>query len=415
MMKQIILKHNNSIFYFFMIIMALFPVLPTGVESVLMFSAFTFSLFYFIYEGKKFWNKEKSFQMVLFSALFLIFIISLFYTQDIQNGLKFIIRLLPTVLFPAIFLFNKETVLTKDKFSSITTVYRTAVFLALIFLHITLFKQLYDSNIQYWEFRQLIESKIKVHGTYLSMWIGFGIIIEIYKIRETIALRKYVSTLGVLIFIIYSFYWQYVIGSRMPFLATILVSFFCVFKSLKHIIFATILIIFLSIVLILKVDRIGERFVKLKDYDFSFPKGKYEDNYPNISNEQIRNGIYFCSFETLKEEPLLGYGVGDVEANLQSCYDNTFTDTDTYKVTNYNSHNQYLNIILSSGIIGLALYLLSTFYFLRKAFINKHGIYISFTLFIFLNFCFENILSRHDGVIFFSFFNSLLFFQIKNK
>lgn len=413
-MKQFILQYNNSVVYFFLMAIALFPVLPTGVESVLMFSGFLFSLCYFFLEGKKFWNKDKTIQLLLFSSLFLIFAFTLLYTSDIKTGIKFIIRLLPTVLFPAFFLFNDKDLLNAKQIKVITNVYCLAVVLILFFLHITLFNELYSSNLKFWDFRQLIESKIKVHGTYLAMWVGFAIIVLVYKIKNGIASKKYFTILIQLLIIAYFFYWLYIIGSRMPFVATIMVCFFCLFKNLKQIIFASILLIILTFILVSKVDRIGERFEKLKNYNFSFPEGKYEDNYPNISNEQIRNGIYFCSYETLKLEPILGYGVGDVDAKLQSCYDEKFTNTDTYKVISYNSHNEYLNIILSSGIIGLILFLFSQFYFLRKAFYYKLGIYISFVFFIFLNFSFENILSRHDGVIFFGFFNSLLFFQNRN-
>ncbi|WP_264535685.1 O-antigen ligase family protein [Flavobacterium sp. N1736] len=414
-MKQFILKYNNSVFYFFLLAIALFPILPMGVESVLMFSGFLFSLLYFIVEGKNFWTKEKTIQLILFSSLFLIFTFSLLYTNDVKTGIKFITRLLPTILFPAIFLFNEKKIINTDRFSKITSVYCGAILLVLIYLNIVLFQELYISSVKFWDFRQFIEIKTKVHGTYLAMWVGFAIVLLLYKIKNEILSAKKYSTIFLMLFVIvYFFYWQYVIGSRMPFLATIIVCFFCLFKNLKQMVLAAILLVFLSALLVLKMDRIGERFGKLKNYDFTFPEGKYEDNYPNISNEQIRNGIYFCSYQTLKQEPFLGYGVGDVDAKLQSCYDNTFTNTDTYKVTNYNSHNEYLNIILSAGILGLILFLLSNFYFIRKAVSRKSGIYISFISFVFLNFCFENILSRHDGVVFFSFFNSLLFFQYNN-
>ncbi|WP_264531799.1 O-antigen ligase family protein [Flavobacterium sp. N502540] len=411
-MKQLILQYNKSVVYFFLIAIALFPILPKGVESILMFGGFLFSLSYFIFEGKKFWSKEKTIELLLFSSLFLIFVFSLFYTIDIKTGIKFIIRLLPSVLFPAIFLFNNTDLLNTKKFQVITNVYCLAVGLVLFFLHITLFHELYNSSLKFWDFRQLIENKIEVHGTYLAMWIGFAIIILVYKIR--IESKKYFITFIFLFMMGYFFYWQYIIGSRMPFVATIIVCFFCLFKNAMQITIASVLLISLTFILVFKVDRIGERFEKLKNYKLSFPEGKYEDNYPNISNEQIRNGIYFCGYEIFKAEPIVGYGVGDVDVKLQSCYDEQYRNTDTYKVTSYNSHNEYLNIILSSGILGLVLFLFSQYRLLKRAFHYKLGIYISFVFFIFLNFSFENILSRHDGVIFFGFFNSLLFFQKNN-
>ncbi|SNR87920.1 O-antigen ligase [Flavobacterium sp. ov086] len=413
-MKQFILHYNNSVVYFFLIMIAFFPVLPTGVESVLMFTGFLFSLLYFIFEGKNFWSKEKTTQLLLFSTLFIIFAFSLLYSDDINTGIKFVVRLLPTVLFPVIFLFNDKNFLNATRFSNVTSIYCLAVVLILIFLHLALFHELYNSDLRFWDFRQHIESKIKVHGTYLAMWVGFAIIVLVYKIKSKTSSKKYPIVFLMIFMISYFFYWQYIIGSRMPFVATIIVCFFCLFKNPKQMIIATFFVIVLTIILVSKVDRLGERFEKLKTYNFSFPEGKYEDNYPNISNEQIRNGIYYCSYETLKLEPILGYGIGDADAKLQSCYDEKFTNTDTYKIISYNSHNEYLNIILSSGILGLVLFLFSQYYFLKKALNRKIGIYISFLLFIFLNFCFENILSRHDGVIFFGFFNSLLFFQNRN-
>ncbi|WP_281324431.1 O-antigen ligase family protein [Flavobacterium sp. IMCC34518] len=410
-MKQYIINQNRKITYFFLIALSFFPVLPTGVESVLMIAAFLFSLSYFSIEGKKFWNRKKTLYSLLFSSLFLIYAFSLFYTQNIGNGIKYIIRLLPTILFPAIFLFNDKEIINNKQLEFIKSMYIMALILALVYLNFTLYDCLYKSEIQFWDFRQLIEKKIKVHGTYLSMWIGFGVILLFFKFKKEVFNRKnllvYIAMLAI---ISYFIYWQYLIGSRMPFGATLLISSILMFKNRKQMFVFSMFFIVLGFVIILKTDRLGDRFQKLSQYNFSFPEGKYEDNYPNISTEQIRNGIYYCSFEKIKQQPILGYGVGDVDAELQSCYDNTFTNTDTYKVTRYNSHNQFLKIILSAGFVGLVLFLISILCLIKNAIEHKLVLYISFISFVFLNFSFENILSRHDGVLFFAFFSALFFF-----
>lgn len=415
-MKQYIINQNSKITYFFLIALSFFPVLPTGVESVLMIAAFLFSLSYFMIEGKKFWNKKKTLYSLLFSSLFLIYAFSLIYTQNIGNGIKYIIRLLPTVLFPALFLFNGKELINDKQLEFLKSMYIMALILALVYLHFVLYDSLYKSEIRFWDFRQLIEKKIKVHGTYLSMWIGFGIILLVFKLKKGIINKqKQLIILALLVIIGYFIYWQYVIGSRMPFAATLLVSSFFMFKNRKQMFIFSILFIVLGFIIILKMDRLGDRFQKMTHYNFSFPEGKYEDNYPNISTEQIRNGIYYCSFEKIKQQPILGYGVGDVDAELQSCYDKTFTNTDTYKVTSYNSHNQYLKIVLSTGFVGLLLFLISILCLIKIAFEHKLGLYIGFISFVSLNFCFENILSRHDGVLFFAFFSALIFFTNRQQ
>lgn len=410
-MKQYIINQNRKITYFFLIALSFFPVLPTGVESVLMITAFLFSLSYFIIEGKKFWNKKKTLYSLLFSSLFLIYAFSLLYTQNIGNGIKYIIRLLPTVLFPALFLFNDKELINTKQLELIKSMYIIALIVVLVYVHFALYDSLYKSEIRFWDFRQLIEKKIKVHGTYLSMWIGFGVILLIFKLKkEVFNRRKLLVNIATVTIISYFIYWQYIIGSRMPFGATLLVSSILMFKSKKQMFVFSLFFIVLGFIIIQKTDRLGDRFQKLSQYNFSFPEGKYEDNYPNISTEQIRNGIYYCSFEKIKQQPILGYGVGDVDAQLQSCYDSTFTNTDTYKVTSYNSHNQYLKIILSAGFVGFLFFLFSILYLIKNAIEHKLVLYISFISFVSLNFCFENILSRHDGVLFFAFFSALIFF-----
>jgi O-antigen ligase len=410
-MKQYIINKNNSITYFFLVALAFFPVLPVGVESVLMIAAFLFSLSYFMIEGNKFWNKKKTLECLLFSGLFLIYSFSLIYTENVSNGIKYLIRLLPTILFPAMFLFNGKELISGKQLEFLKSMYIIALILVLVYLHFVLFDSLYNIEIRFWDFRQLIEKKIKVHGTYLSMWVGFGVILILFKLKKGIITKqKHLVIFVLLVIISYFIYWQYIIGSRMPFVATLLVSFFSIFKNRKQMFIFSVVFTVLGLIIISKTDRLGGRFQKLMHYDVSFPEGKYEDNYPNISTEQIRNGIYYCCFEKIKQQPVLGYGVGDVDAALQSCYDSTYTNTDTYKVTSYNSHNQYLKIVLATGFIGLILFLTASLYLIKIAIENKLGLYVSFISFVFLNFCFENILSRHDGVLFFAFFNALIFF-----
>jgi O-antigen ligase len=415
-MRQYIINQNSKITYFFLIALSFFPVLPTGVESVLMIAAFLFSLSYFMIEGKKFWNKKKTLYSLLFSSLFLIYAFSLIYTQNIGNGIKYIIRLLPTVLFPALFLFNDKELINNKQLEFVKSMYIIALILVLVYLHFVLYDSLYKTEVRFWDCRQLIEKKIKVHGTYLSMWIGFGVILLFFKLKKEVFNRKKLMVnIAMVTIISYFIYWQYIIGSRMPFGATLLVSSILMFKNRKQMFVFSLFFIVLGFIIILKTDRLGDRFQKLSHYNFSFPEGKYEDNYPNISTEQIRNGIYYCSFEKIKLQPILGYGVGDVDAQLQSCYDSTFTNTDTYKVISYNSHNQYLKIVLSAGFIGLILFLVSMLHLIKVATKYKSVLYIYFVSFVFLNFCFENILSRHDGVLFFGFFSALIFFTNRQQ
>src|SRR5690606_18655864 len=113
--------------------------------------------------------------------------------------------------------------------------------------------------------------------------------------------------------------------------------------------------------------------------------------------------------------PFLGYGVGDVQSQLDECYFTKF-NTNLFSLKRYNSHNQYMDFLLSAGIIGLLVFL----YFITKlcsySISNKNfiGVYlILFTCFIMLT---ENILHRHYGNMIFAIFlgSHILIFKKEN-
>ena len=407
-MKNSILKYTNKTVYLLLVLLSSFPLLPKAVESITMISIAIISILFFVIEGKYDWNIHKLKTFFILSSLFFIALITLFYSNNLDFGIKSIQRLLPVVVFPLVFLFNKKTLLNKHKIDVIKFVYIGSILLFLVFL------QIYFSripNLSFLEKRDVFEEITKVHGTYFSIWIGFGVILLAFIFEELLQKKNKIAFL-IPIISIYFVYWQYTIGARMPFFATVLfLILFAFYKTKSWIVFISF-IVGLSLVLALNKDGLSERVNNLTKYNFSFPKGQYSTNYMNISTEQIRNGIYYCSYNKIKEAPFFGYGIGDADDQLQECYDENFTDTDTYKILNYNSHNQYINIILVSGFVGFSIFVFSIICLLKKGMKNK--LYLSFLCFILLNFCFENILSRHDGIIFFSFFNSLLYFQTNN-
>lgn len=408
-MKAYIVNNNNTILFYLLTALALFPILPKSVESILMIVIPCLSLLGFYFKKDIKWDYNKSKKLIMLSMLYIIYLLSIIYTSDIPTGLKLLTRSLPLFLFPAIFLLNPNLI-DAPKLYKIKFAYIISITLFLVYLSIKFFNALTVKEFTFFELRGKLEEVTKVHGTYFSTWIGFGVIILVEELKK-ITKRQLVKALIVGLLVLFFVYWQYVIGARMPFLATVVIATVFSFKSSKQLAIAGSVLMVLMVVLVLNSSGIGQRINKLKEYDFSFPKGTYEVYYPYISTEQIRNGIYYCSWQKIKQSWVIGYGVGDVDNELQQCYDETFTDTDTYKVLTYNSHSQYLQITLACGFAGLFLFIASIGYLFKNALKQQSGLYVAFLGFILLNFIFENILSRHDGVLFFCFFNSLLYFQ----
>ena len=84
-------------------------------------------------------------------------------------------------------------------------------------------------------------------------------------------------------------------------------------------------------------------------------------------------------------------------------------------VQKYNAHNQFLEIMLDNGLVGLILFLTTILYQLRLIIKRKQmyflAVYWSILVFLFT----ESLLERQNGVIIWSLFISLILRNIDNK
>ena len=125
----------------------------------------------------------------------------------------------------------------------------------------------------------------------------------------------------------------------------------------------------------------------------------YKEVNPNFSTS-IRIGVYKCSLEKISENWLFGYGLGDSQIALNSCYEKK----SNYLLANeFNTHSQYLDILLKTGVLGLLVFLFFLLSNLRRASSANNQVAFMIILFYGLVFLTENILSRQSGVILFYF------------
>jgi O-antigen ligase len=122
--------------------------------------------------------------------------------------------------------------------------------------------------------------------------------------------------------------------------------------------------------------------------------------------------MWTCTFELIRGQPLRGVGSGDNLDELHQCYtDHKFT-TLTYlegEGVRFNAHNQFLEITLALGMVGLLIFLISLLAPLLYGFREKQFLYAAFLL-LFITSCLtESLLERQSGCVFFGFFNTFLF------
>jgi len=396
-----------NIWEFNIYMLAMFPILPKAAESILMILFFIASIACFSKKENKRISRKQIHSIVAVSALFIIYLLGFFYTNNLSKNLEFVIRVAPLFMFALSF--GYLCYQQKFNIKLLKCIYITTLIISILYVHFFLMKTL-DAGVSNWEYRKAFEAFTQVHGTYFSLWIGFALILLVDKLfNYSFSLDKKKIVL-MLFAIIYLFFWQFKIGARLPLATTI---FLCLVLLIlkasptikKILVFGIPTTLFLVLFFNYKII--------LDKTKFSLPKGKYELKHKVMTSEEIRAGIYYCSINLIKGSPFLGYSVGDVNKRLNACYLKEI-DSDVYQTFNYNSHNQYLQSFLAGGIFCFLFFVLSILFLIKKAIYNRNK--IMFFLLILLTTCFltENILSRHDGVIFYGFFINIFAFQ-KNK
>jgi len=115
--------------------------------------------------------------------------------------------------------------------------------------------------------------------------------------------------------------------------------------------------------------------------------------------------------ELINKKPITGYGTGSEMELLQDAF---------YKHKLYNSylsklnaHNEYLSVLLNSGIIGFLIYVATLIWGINIAFKQKDLLFFTFILLMAIVSLSENVLDVDKGIFFYAFF--FAFFSFSNE
>jgi O-antigen ligase len=122
--------------------------------------------------------------------------------------------------------------------------------------------------------------------------------------------------------------------------------------------------------------------------------------------EDVRYTIWDTSWEAAKENLPFGVGSGDIKDVLKSKYSER--SLPYFNKREYNTHNQYLQILLAVGIPGILLFVSGLFYTLYVSMQKRCFLYLVFMLIIAINLLTESMLERQSGVVFYAIFNAFL-------
>lgn len=411
-------KLKASFFY----LTILFFIISLPYKLIISNISFILILIAWIINGVKvpvFKNHSKFYYVVIFSLLFLIQIPSLLYTSDLEYGFKLLQRKLPILLFPIVIAtVNIDKTKQHQRLNRLLWYF---VYSCLIASTICLVSAIFSQwsnfgfnlkNIDWsvFTYHKLTEV-LGIHSIYFALQIGMANIFITYKLFFNYNQFSPFSRLKYVTFFIFFFLIMLLLTTRMVILAFLLIVILSVIRYIvinRKIIQGTVIITSILLLLISMVyfnPVLKDRVKEAVNY-----KSKYSVDRV-WGGRGLRLLKWDCSWALIKQNPILGVGLGDVQENLQNCYEEkNYGQLLFWKNIQYNAHNQYLQIYLEAGFPAcLMLFLCFVVPFITSV-KEKNFLYIMFLVFIFLCFMTESILVRQRGIMFYAFFNSLLAF-----
>lgn len=356
--------------------------------------------------------KQRKINLILFS-LFIIYyfwqILSISYSEDLNLGLSNLFGRLSLIVFPLVLINPPDIIVRNIKFLIRTFAFFTFLFLISCYsfalyrsLHFEAGQLIFNHHLPDFPWLSYFygtELVIFQHPTYVAMYVLLSVLFCFEAWFDKLLSIKYRAMwllIGLMLIIS-----EYFISSRAGILISLLlVSAYSLikFKNIKRKILKRfiIIIVFISLIPLVitnsRVDSLYNSFLKHDDL--------------TKSKEGTRLIIWQAALNIFKQHVFMGVGIGDVQSNLSEQY----SEMGKYELASerLNAHNQYLEVLVETGIVGFFIFIAMIITMLYIAVIDKNLLYFSFGIMIVLFFLFETILYRFAGVSFFSLFSFLL-------
>lgn len=387
--------------------LSIYPIIPFKLESLSVIFFVLCSLIHSIVSEK---NKKYKKTFFTVSILYFVLLISALLSMNMAEGLKMMETMLSLVVFPIIFyLFLGESKLdfSKIKYFFLRSYYVSSLVFSLIsfYLFTTYQNPKYlfmDSN--FFRMAILDNQYFGDHPIYVSIFISLAIIFgfSFFDVKRKYTWQNFLLLISqinliVLLFLLMSK------GVIIALTFVFIIKLFRCKRIKKSHILAVIFLLSLFFVLIPEKNNRFKEIINLTSYEV------LDEN----NSTSIRVIIYKCGIENVLNNFLMGVGIGDVQEKLDLCYDQKQAN---FKKGMYNSHNQYLFVWLSTGILGILVFIYFLGYYFKKAMHYDDHLMISVLVLYSVVFLFENVLSRQSGVIFFSFLvNFFLWINLNKK
>jgi len=343
---------------------------------------------------------------IAFILLYLLHLVSIFYTENSSEGwndlrLKISFLLLPFFMTTVQFIYNEQRMFILKFFAVLM------MLMALTDLTHAFLEYLISGNQETFYYINLpYVLTHKVH--YVAWYYSFAIFISIYHLISSQS-NKTFWFLGLLILL----FSLILLSSRafiLAFIVVFILSFLKWFKTDKLSSFMWVKVSSIAALFLLSLVFIPSINLRLNDTVVELQK---MIGYDTHKQTNPRVFIWRYGADLIVKNPIFGFGVGDAKEELnvalESCdamFWNGEHNVPIYN-KNYNFHNQFMQTWAEVGILGfLILMYIMIHPFLLK---NSHPLFLIFIGLTFIGCLTESMFERQAGVVLFAFMYPLLF------
>jgi len=382
-----------------------FPILPLNIAAIfLILSLSTVVLEMLLFKHKPL-KQPIQIPLILLGSIALLYLLYLPIATDFHSAWFEFEKRAGLLVIPFLFLLTPKdwlsNIIEKAKWSFILAT--TGLSLLWIILHFTGLADIYitdDDTPYFFKLRTTFERYTQVHPTYFGLFAGTSILLLLDKLSLHHKLNRdllYYLLIGL------TTVGLFLSGARVAIVATMLAAMLSLILQKKYRLLAT-LILFTGGAAIAGKDVF---FPRLKNAASLFS----QEQTASAKGSSIRKEIATCSFELLKENWAVGLGSDAVQPALNFCY--SMLNSHEAIMKSLNTHNEALNLMLTFGVIGLAVLILYFISLFRLGYSNP--LVLAFTIMLGLQFLTENVLARQHGVFFTALFTAILLVEQPKK
>jgi O-antigen ligase len=343
---------------------------------------------------------------------YLVTTAGMFYTSESQNGWREMEIRASLLVFPLLFSLKESTFRQRTKFFS-HLCYALIVSLV-VALVLAVYRNNNDLKVRddwfikwYYQYNDFTDP-LGIDPMYISFYLGFACILLIVELLnsqiELTEIPQNLKMVGLGLMLIF----LTMIGTRswmiITFVAALSLLFLTWTRSVLRLRVAIFGLLFIAVGLAFVLPVTRDRFM-----------GTFAKQWEFTDYTLDRIIIWSTAGSDIKENPLnfiFGCGTGCSTHLMEGLYRARNIAWDFEQKTN--THNQYLNIVLNQGFVGLVVFLGYQFYSLSFFIRNKSWAGFYFFLLLSVGLFTENYLDRQKGVVFIGFTYALLFFQSKS-